>query len=322
MYIADLHCDTILDIFRKNGVELGSSNSHIDCIKLKDGGYVLQNFAMFTDFGENQANFEFVNKMIDKFYEQVDKFSDYISPAFTYKDIQNNIACGKVSAVLTIEEGQVCEGNIEKLRALYDRGVRMMTFTWNYKNCLGAPNCDSNMKAIENNAEGLTEKGFEILYSMEKLGIIPDVSHLSDKGFYDVASATTKPFVASHSNSRAVCSHPRNLTDDMIKIISSKNGLIGLNYCNSFLSEKYVGGKGIDIEAFLPHINHIISVGGEDCLALGTDFDGIDNPPIQIPNASKQQELVSLLDKNGYRESTIEKICYKNIFRLYSELLK
>ena len=197
-----------------------------------------------------------------------------------------------------------------------------MTFTWNYDNSLGAPNCDKKQKATENLESGLTEKGFEFLSEMEALGIIPDVSHLSDKGFYDVAKFSKKPFVASHSNSRSICSHPRNLTDDMIRIIGNKNGLIGLNYCNSFLSNKYISGYGIDIEAFLPHIKHIISVGGEDCLALGTDFDGIENPPVQISDASKQQKLVSMLEKNGYNENIIEKICYKNVLRFYKENLK
>ncbi len=320
MYIVDLHCDTILEIAKNNGCHLSKNNVHIDCEKLRQGEYALQNFAMFTDYGENQANFEFVNKMIDLYYDELEKNSHIILPALSYEDIENNMSKGKVSAVLTIEEGAVCEGEVEKLRLLYNRGVRMMTFTWNYKNCLGAPNADEEKKAVVNNSEGLTEKGFEILSEMEEVGIIPDVSHLSDKGFFDVAAFCKRPFVASHSNSREICSHPRNLTDEMIKIIGNKGGLIGLNYCNSFLSDNYISGKGINIQAFLPHIKHIIDKGGEDCLGLGTDFDGIDNPPIEISDASKQQQLVELLSKNGFRDELIEKICFKNVLRLYREI--
>lgn len=322
MFIADLHCDTILDIVRKDGVHLKKSNAHIDVEKMKMGEYVLQNFAMFTDYGANEANFPFVNKMIDRYFEELAENKELIMPVFSYKDIEENMKNGKMSALLTIEEGAVCEGSVEVLRKLYERGVRMMTFTWNYKNCLGAPNSLNDKKAIENTREGLTEIGFEILSEMEALGIIPDVSHLSDKGFFDVASHSKKPFVASHSNARAICSHPRNLTDEMIKIIGNKGGLVGLNYCNSFLSDDYKAGEGIEIEAFIPHIKHILNVGGDECLALGTDFDGIDNPPKQISNASQQQNFAILLYKNGFSEEIIEKICYKNVIRLYKELLK
>lgn len=322
MYIADLHCDTILEIFNKDDKHLKKGSWHIDCEKLKKGEYALQNFAMFTNYGENQANMDFVNKMIDVYYKELDENKDVIMPAFSYKDIETNMKNGKVSAVLTIEEGAVCEGKVENLKKLYDRGVRMMTFTWNYKNCLGAPNSADDKKAVVNNDDGLTEKGFEILSEMEKLGIIPDVSHLSDKGFYDIATNTKKPFVASHSNARAICSHPRNLTDDMIKIISDKNGLVGLNYCGGFLVDNYVSGKGIDCDAFIPHVNHIINKGGSDCIALGTDFDGIEYPPLQIPDASKQQYIVELLAKHGFRDDVIEKICYKNVLRLYKDVLK
>lgn len=321
MYIADLHCDTILEITKKDGQHLRQNKAHIDCEKLSQGEYALQNFAMFTDYGENQANFDFVNKMIDVYYEELEKNKDYILPAYSFEDIKNNMSAGKVSAVLTIEEGAVCEGDVYKLRSLYNRGVRMMTFTWNYKNCLASPNCDSDKKPIANMDTGLTETGLEILSEMETLGIIPDVSHLSDKGFFDVANFSKRPFVASHSNAREICSHPRNLTDEMIKIIGNKGGLIGLNYCNSFLSNNYVSGKGIEIQSFIPHIKHIINIGGEDCIALGTDFDGIDNPPIEIPNASNQQKLVDLLEKNGFSYEVIEKICYKNVLRLYKEFL-
>jgi membrane dipeptidase len=276
---------------------------------------------MFIDIGKTKKPFEHVNNMIDIFLKEISDNNDIISLAQSYSDIENNTSDGKISAILTIEEGEACEGSTEKLLQLYNRGVRMMTFTWNYKNSLASPNSNDNKTACVNNDEGLTEKGFEILEAMEQYGIIPDVSHLSDKGFFDVANFSKRPFVASHSNAREICSHPRNLTNEMIKIIGNKGGLIGLNYCNSFLSNNYVSGKGIEIQSFIPHIKHIINIGGEDSIALGTDFDGIDNPPIEIPNASYQQKLVDLLEKNGFSYEVIEKICYKNVLRLYKEFL-
>ncbi len=321
MLIADLHCDTILDIVEKEDYHLRDNNSHIDCLKLKKGEYILQNFAMFTNLSKVNSPFTHVNNMIDKFYEELNYNKDILSLATSFNDIENNMKDGKISAILTIEEGAVCEGKINYLHHLRSRGVRMMTLTWNYSNCLAAPNSNEDKNPVINNEKGLTDLGFEIVYEMEKIGIIPDVSHLSDKGFYDIAKICRKPFVASHSNAREICNHPRNLTDDMIKTISDRNGVIGLNYCNSFLSNSCEKKRGVDIECFIPHINHILKIGGEDCLGLGTDFDGIDSPPLQIPDASKQQNLVTLLEKNGFKETVIEKICYKNIFRLYKELL-
>ncbi len=322
MFIADLHCDTILDIIGKNNCCLRENSSHIDCKKLSKSNYISQNFAMFIDIGKTKNPFYHVNNMIDIFLKEISNNDDIISFAKSYSDICNNISNGKISAILTIEEGEACEGSTEKLLHLYNRGVRMMTFTWNYKNSLASPNSNENKTAYVNNNEGLTEKGFEILEAMEQYGIIPDVSHLSDKGFFDVASKCKKPFVASHSNAREICSHPRNLTDSMIKIIGEKGGIIGLNYCNSFISDSYEKGRGIDISLLLPHINHIIDVGGEDCIAIGTDFDGIDNPPLQIPDASQQINLIKLLEKQGFKTQIIEKICYKNVMRLYKDVLR
>ena len=120
MYIADLHCDTILEIVKKDKGNLRKGKFHIDCEKLKAGEYILQNFAMFTNYSENQANMDFVNGMIDKYYEELALNQDMISPAFSYNDIVKNASEGKVSSVLTIEEGAVCEGKVENLRKLYN----------------------------------------------------------------------------------------------------------------------------------------------------------------------------------------------------------
>ena len=153
--------------------------------------------------------------------------------------------------MLTVEEGAVCKGSTGKLRHLYRLGVRMLTLTWNYPNELGWPNVKMPPEGSEeapdftvpDREHGLTETGFAFLSEMERLGMIVDVSHLSDAGFWDVARAAEKPFVASHSNARAVCHHVRNLNDEMIRALAEKGGVTGLNFCPSFLEAERAGSE-------------------------------------------------------------------------------
>ncbi|MBY6798263.1 membrane dipeptidase, partial [Clostridium botulinum] len=164
---------------------------------------------------------------------------------------------------------------------------------------------------------GLTSLGKDILREMETLGIIPDVSHLSDGGFYDLVKLCKKPFIASHSNSRDITNHPRNLTDEMIKLLSDKGGVMGINFCSSFLGNEEISS----IEEMIAHIKHIRNIGGIDVIALGSDFDGIDNE-VEIQNCSEFYKLYDVLKKNGFTEKDIEKIFYKNVKRVFNDVLK
>ena len=220
MKVADMHCDTLAELWythwdNRVPMELKKNTLHIDIEKMKAGDYLLQNFAVFVDTDRNMDPFESALYQIDLFYEEIEKNKVDIAPAKTYEDIQENARNGKISAVLSIEEGAICKGNLSYLRILYQLGVRMMTLTWNHENELAYPSTKLDLE-LDYGREiqkkmGLKEKGIEFLYEMERLGIIVDVSHLSDDGFYDVLNYTTKPFVASHSNARALCRHERNL---------------------------------------------------------------------------------------------------------------
>ena len=161
-------------------------------------------------------------------YREIEKNKDDIGIVYSYDDIIKNQKNNKMSALLSIEEGGACKGDLALLRNFYRLGVRMMTLTWNYENELSFPNghfYDEKSKE----RRGLKEKGFEFINEMERLGMIIDVSHLSDDGIYDVYNNTKNPFIASHSNARSICSHQRNLTDDMIKKIGERGGIIGVN---------------------------------------------------------------------------------------------
>ena len=331
--ICDMHCDTISVLLRKEmenkDSNLRSNNTMIDLNKMKGGNYLLQTFAMFIFLKAFDHPYDAVCDMIDKYYREIDSNSDLIKPVYSYDDIIKNHENGLMSSLLSIEEGGVLMGKLSNLRNLYRLGVRMLTLTWNFENEIGYPN---NFKKdnstigsskidskVPNTEYGLKPFGIEVVKEMEKLGMIIDVSHLSDKGFYDVYENTTKPFVASHSNSRTVCSHVRNMTDDMILKLASRGGVMGINYCDRFINndEPYT----VYVKDLVKHINYIRDLAGIDCIGLGSDFDGI-NKNHEMDDASKLHLLKEELIKEGYSESDIEKIFYKNVLRVFKECLK
>ena len=323
MKVIDLHCDTLSRIRRseRQGIPaaLGKNAFHIDLDKLERGDYLLQCFAAFVDLGEEPEPLGAAMEQIGLFYREMARCPDKIAPVRTWSDLEENRRLGRLSAVLTAEEGQICRGDVNILRALYALGVRMMTLTWNYENALAHPNdVFSNRPDAEH---GLTERGFEILAEMERLGMIVDVSHLSDAGIRDVCRRAQKPFVASHSNVRAVCGVVRNLTDEMLRAIAEHGGVTGINYCADFLDPRPDVSPHVGAVAFMAdHIAHIRDVGGIDMIALGSDFDGIDQAP-EMYDCSCLPMLERELRRRRFSEDDIEKIYSGNALRLLKQML-
>lgn len=337
MKIIDMHCDTISSLLEKrdagHDVCLRKNDGHLDLERMKGAGYMLQNFALYVNLGKSADPWEMVCKLYRVYQEELKANSDIIAPVLQYEDIVVNETAGKMSALLTVEEGAVCKGDVDKLRKLHKMGVRMLTLTWNYPNELGYPNLDSVKRSeakgslekflyTPNVEDGLTEKGREFVTEMERLGMIPDVSHLSDAGFYDVLEITKKPFVASHSNARRVCRHVRNLSNDMIRKLADRGGCMGLNFYADFLREVAVGEKNPGaVEDVVRHALHITNLGGVEVLGFGSDFDGIDTNE-GLPGAQSMGLLWEALHKAGYRESELDKIFYGNVLRVYRDTLK
>ena len=321
MKYADMHCDTITALYRSNG-SLLENNLHIDLHKMRRGECLMQNFAVFTDIAKQDSSF--TKAAIDYYYRQLEENKDLIAPAYSYEDIIRNDENKKISAVLTLEEGSVIDNDLNNLDYYYDRGVRMITLTWNYPNGIGYPNFiyekdrDHDKLHTINEKDGLTSFGIEYVRRMEELGIIVDVSHLSDAGFYDVLKYSTKPFVASHSNARAVCPVARNLSDDMIRKLADKGGVTGLNYCSAFIED--LNEEITMIDNMVRHIRYIVDVGGIECIGLGSDFDGIGNK-LEIKDASGVQKLYEAL-KPYFSQDELEKIFYRNVLRVYKDTLK
>lgn len=317
MKIIDMHCDTISELLKKKrtgkGESLLQNTGHVDLERMRKSGYLLQNFALFVNKSVCADPWQEVCELHQFYEEEISKNKNLIAPVLCFEDIEKNIAAGKMSAMLTVEEGGVCGGETVKLRKLYDIGVRMLTLTWNYPNELGYPNRQDG---------GLTEIGRGFVEEMERLGMIVDVSHLSDKGFYDVLSIAKKPFVASHSNAREVCESPRNLTDDMIRGLSEAGGCMGLNFYAHFLKTVPVGETNLGtIEDVMRHAKHIVNVGGISVLGIGSDFDGIDTHE-ELPGVQNMECLWEALHRVGFTQGQLDKIFYENVLRVYRSTLQ
>lgn len=312
MKYIDLHCDTAWKMFYQ-GEKLKSNNYDIDIEKLRKGDALAQTFAFFIDLKEIKSNpmIEF-ELMYNNFIKEIQNNSKEIEIVTNIEELKVAATNKKLGAFLSIEEGEVLEGDINNIKKVYDKGIRLITLTWNYNNSIGYSHLESM-----NQKKGLTFLGIEMIREMENVGIMPDASHLSDEGFYDLVRECRKPFIVTHSNSRFITNHSRNLTDDMIKLLSNKGGVMGLNFCSYFLGENEVSS----IEDMIKHIKHIKNVGGIDVLALGSDFDGIENK-VEIDNASEMGKLAFWLEKEGFTYDEIEKIYSKNVIRLFKEVLK
>lgn len=330
MKILDMHCDTIMALMDSEK-SLKSLDCMINLDKLKKGDYLLQCFAMFVPYVNKDKSdyspFDYCNKMIERYYQEIKQCSDVILPVFNIDDINTNIRNNKMSALLTIEEGGTCLGSIENLRHFYNLGVRMMTITWNFKNELASPNIDFlSLKEFDptkpepvftpNTEDGLTETGIRFIKEMNKLGMVIDCSHASDKTFYDVIKYSNKPIVCSHSCARSVCNHVRNMSDDMLLKLKENGGVVGVNYCHDFIKNDK---SNASIEDVVEHINYIKDLIGIDYIGLGSDFDGIENNNIELKDASYMPQLLDELRKQGYSETDLDKITHLNVLRVLKE---
>lgn len=361
MKYIDMHCDTISEIWysrlRKEPDSLRKNHHMIDLERLKKGDCLCQNLGLFVDLhrpadfpqnpehsswaplasvagtqslshDQSEEKVEFldpwytVSCLAKVFQEEIAANSDLVRQVTNADQIRANEKEGFISALMSIEEGGCCKGDLSHLKELYDAGARMMTLTWNYENELASPNHPDKEHYFEfapQNDHGLKKRGEEFVEAMQDMGMLVDVSHLSDAGFYDVARIVKGPFVASHSNARAVCGCGRNLTDDMIRILAEHGGVTGLNFCPEFLEPKNKDPRQ-SLSAIAAHARHIINVGGQECLGIGTDFDGIDGL-LDYGSADTLPLLAEGLEKEGFTQEEIESIFYKNVLRVYDEVL-
>ncbi|REK76581.1 dipeptidase [Paenibacillus paeoniae] len=269
MRIVDFHCDVLYKLLQDKELTFDGGNKpgvlDVTLERLKEGNVLLQTFAVFISPGRpDYYEAAPILESIDLFYEKVLCFPE-LRLIRTAADVDACILDGKIGALLSLEGVGGIRGKLSTLRLLQRLGVRAAGLTWN----------DANWAAdgvMEARGGGLTAQGAAFVQECNRLGIIVDVSHLSERAFWDVAALSSRPIVASHSNARELCDHPRNLTDLQIRAIIESGGLIGITYVPPFVREK----GDVSIDDVLRHIEHICALGGEKHLALGSDFDGID----------------------------------------------
>jgi len=281
----------------------------IDIEKLQKAHSKVQDFALFINLGETNDPYGRYEEMRNLCTTQIHLYGEHIQHVLSYQDVKSVYESGKIGALMSIEEGGVLGGDLDKLKQAYQDGVRLITLTWNYPNGLGEPHCGEQHKK-------LTPKGIEFVEVMQDLGIIVDCSHLNDAGTEQLGDILDVPFVASHSNAREITAHTRNLPDNLIKLIANKGGVIGLNFAQSFLGTSPVSR----IEDIVKHGLYLINKGGEDVVALGTDFDGI-KPNTEIKDTSEMYRLYDAFKEAGLSVEQCEKLFWKNADRLLKEIL-
>lgn len=308
MSLFDLHCDTLTrnlyPSYEREMEVLDNPHFHLSLSKIPAEIKWVQCFAVFIpDEVRGSDAIAFFDRAASVFRRQAENHGDRLTACRTFCDVESAVHSGKCAAILTVEGGAALAGRLDQVERLYSQGVRMMTLTWNGPNELASGHDTSN---------GFTAFGREAVAEMERRNILVDVSHLNDRGFEELLGFAQKPFVASHSNARAVCSHKRNLPDAFIKEMVRRECLIGLNYCRAFLSDEKRGS----LDDLYRHVCHFLDLGAENCLALGSDYDGAGFHP-DLDSVEKSLGIGDYLISRGISAQTAEDVMFNNAWAFF-----
>lgn len=311
MYIVDSHCDSIM-----RGAEDGSLL--VTKYNFSQKYRHLQFCAIFSASDGSDAEKAYDNAMeaLDYFKKSVVDSKNNVIQVKTYEDIENAFKNGKNAVLLTIEGGGGCiKNSVDEFVRRYNEGARVFGLSWR-----NTPLASSAFMREDEEDTGLTELGRAIINKGNELGMIFDVSHLSDKSFWDVAELSAKPIVATHSNFRSVCNSKRNLTDEMAKEIIKQDGMIGLNLYPGFVHEDV---SNQTVNALFEHLDHCLSLGGEDHIGFGGDIDGTSGhyPSPLNEECSIHDALCELMLKHNYSETLVNKVAGENYLRFLKNYL-
>ena len=350
--------DTHLDVAQRvliEGVDLANrlKDGQVDIPRLREGGMNAPFFALWVPtFYKGSEAVRRTLDLRDAMQSLFDRHPDQIELAVSAADIERVTKSGKIAAVLSLEGGHQIDDDLAVLRMYQRMGIRAMTLT-HFRNTNWA---DSSTDTPKHN--GLTDFGKNVVREMNRIGVIVDVSHISDKTFYDTLAVSSKPVIATHSSCRALTDMPRNMTDDMLKAVARNGGVVSINFFPSFVSAKdaeagkrlikkqnamepQVTGAALDeyarkmhleglrtmkpafatIDDVVAHIDHAVKIAGIDHVGIGSDFDGIDSVPKGLEDISKMPQLAAALRKKGYSEVDIRKIWGGNVLRVFREVV-
>ncbi|HET9058136.1 MAG TPA: dipeptidase [Chitinophagaceae bacterium] len=356
--LVDTHNDIPSAAIEKN-VKFDSNlkgKTHSDLQRMREGGVDVQLFSIFCD-GEKKDPYLFANREIDSVYEWTRRNPDKMMMVHNPADLKKAIKEKKLAAMLGMEGGHMIENDLSKLEALYKRGVRYMTITWNNSTNWATSAADETTNKDSLPHKGLTDFGKQVISRMNELGIIVDVSHVGEQTFRDISKITTKPIIASHSCVWNLCPHRRNLKDEQIKTIAKSGGVVFLNFYAGFIDSTYERnrdsfikqhhseieelikqGKQKDyammmvgdrykeemdairppLEVLLTHLDYIVKLVGVDHVGMGSDFDGIEAPPKELNGVEDYPLITKALLKRGYTKKQIKKILGGNFLRVFN----
>lgn len=311
MNFFDLHCDTLYRALNENK-NLYENDLHISLKKARKYDCYLGCFAVWIpdEFrGENAI--KLFNCAKDKLFFEHARNSEKFSICRCAEDMEDvNQTEKDTGIILTVEGGAVLAGDIENVEYLRKSGVRVMTLTWNGR-------CEVGDGVGVADAKGISDFGKKTVKKMEEVGIVVDVSHASERLFYDVCEIAEKPFIATHSNSKKVCPHRRNLTDEQFEIIAERGGIVGINFCKDFLSD----GHSACLDDIIKHAEHFLEIGGENTITLGSDFDGCDVPD-EIAGIEYVENLYEYFLKKNYNQNLVDKIFFDNAYNFMVDNLE
>lgn len=315
MFICDCHCDTLTELYNKNA-SLYENEQHFDIKRQIALGGGLQFCAIYvpTEVFRYQGGLRYTLCLLDKYNQEIKKLHENGIDVLQVRTAEDagNVLKHKAATLLAIEEGGAIDGSLEALRCLYELGVRAITLTWSNRNDIAD---GINEEAT---GSGLTLFGKQVVAEMNRLGMLVDVSHISTAGFWSVIETSTKPIIATHSNAKSLCSHPRNLNDEQIKALAQNGGLAGITFAGQFLEEDW---RNACIESVYKHIDYMLNlIGNDDHIGFGSDFDGISHPPYNIQGVQDYKPLIDYLSKY-YSDETINKITHQNVINLLQKVL-
>ena len=296
----DCHCDTISRVMTEGG-SLRKNGFNTDLERLHKFAPCAQVFAVCTETLEQPI--EKAGAMLSRLNREIEENSDIVMLCLNFHDIKKAVELGKVAALVSVEG---CE-QISSLESAYQNGVRILHPTWNFDNDL----CGAAMGS----GRGLTEKGRAFVKKAQSMGFALDMSHISERGFWDTLEVCDNPVIAGHSNAKAVCNVPRNLTDEQLKALVAIGGGAGINLYPEIL------GLGRDIAAVIAHIEHFLSLGGEKAVFLGCDFDGIECTPYELGGVQELDKLYNELLKRNYPETLVRALFWDNLYDIMEKML-
>ena len=313
-FVFDTHCDTLghaVDPIHGRDLTQWGQKGHLDLPRMRAGGINAQIFACFPGFDRlNACPTSASLARVEAFYTLMARAPEQLTLVLTAQDLAQLTPQGPIGGILGLEGVEPLAGQLSLLRTFHRLGVRNVGLTWNPRNAAA--------DGVEvGSSFGLTPFGRDVVAACNDLGIMVDVSHLNPAGVEDVLRLSRKPVIASHSNARALCDHPRNLTDDQIRAIAQAGGVIGATFVSEFLTSD---DREATLDDLLDHIDHLVQVAGVEHVGLGSDFDGC-HPPQELNSGEKYPAITAGLLRRGYSPQDIRKILGENFRRVFLEVL-